>query len=118
MVAAVGDVMREDGDDVTTFTMAPVWADPPYYLLCFESRRVRGSDALARLAEQIDQKLGQVNLEYRSKRQSRRLGALRVYPLADAAAGRVGRAYHEQYKHRFLLNQPVEAQPRAVGHTT
>jgi hypothetical protein len=118
VVAAVGDVMRQEGDDVTTFTMAPVWADPPYYLLHFESRRVRGSDALLRLAEQIDQKLGQLNLEYRSKRQSRRLGALRVYQSADGAAGPVGRAYHEQYKHRFLQNQPVEAQPRAVGHTT
>lgn len=118
VVAAVGDVLRQEGENVTTFTVAPVWADPPYYLLRFESRRARGADALARLAEQIDQKLGQTNLEYRCKRQSRRLGVLRVQPQADGAGGRIGRAYHEQYKHRFLLNQPIPPEPGAAVCTT
>jgi hypothetical protein len=117
VVAAVGDVMREEGDEVTTFTLAPVWADPPYYLLSFESRRVWGSDASVRLAERIDRKLGQLNMEYRSKRQSGRLGAPQVRPQADSAAGRIGSAYHEQYKHRFLLNQPIQPQPGRPGHT-
>jgi hypothetical protein len=117
VVTAVGEVLREEGDEVTTFTLAPVWAEPPYYLLLLESRLARGSDALVPLAERIDRKLGQLNVEYQSKRQSQRLGALRIRQQAEGAMGRTGSTYHEQYKHRFLLNQPIQPQPGPAGDT-
>jgi hypothetical protein len=120
VVMAVGDVMSQVGGDVTTFTMAPVWADPPYYLLCIEDRKTRGSDAMADLADRIDRTLGQMNQEYASKRQSRRLGPLRIRQPAcvtntrpDRAPVPAGPMHHEQHKHRFLFNRPLSSDETA-----
>lgn len=121
VVTVVGDVLRETGDGVATFTMVPVWADPPYYRLHLESQQARESGVLEPLAERIDRMLGQVNPEYRSKRQSRRLGPLQVRQSVDGTGpGHAGtltpgcRILHEQYKHRFLLNEPVREEPGPV----
>ncbi len=111
VVAAVAEAASQEDGDMTTFTMAPVWADPPYYLLHLESRQARGPDALARLAERIDRRLGQINMEYNSRRQSQRLAILQIrQQVRNTSPGPTSKLYHEQHKHRFLSNQPVSCE--------
>lgn len=107
------------------FVLAPQWGQPPHYVLHLESTRTsnRGADdgrtanvnhenrerAIA-LAQRLDQRLGEVNFEYASKRQSGRLGPI-VVNLIDAGflatrgqrLARRHRSANEQYKHRYLL---------------
>ncbi|MFW6133220.1 MAG: GH3 auxin-responsive promoter family protein [Planctomycetota bacterium] len=78
----------------------------PYYELRVE--RADGLDA-AELARRMDAALGELNVEYASKRSSGRLGEIRPRLLADGAlvrkdaehSRRTGRA--EQFKRRYLL---------------
>lgn len=88
------------------FIVQPRFGDTPYYELQMEP--VDGTDP-ARLAESLDNALCKLNIEYASKRKSRRLGPVRAVELApgtlaraeqDAIAQRNGRA--EQYKHAYL----------------
>jgi hypothetical protein len=114
VVAAVSAVMQKNSVDTTTFTVTPVWADPPYYLLRLNGTQTLAAEKPAQLAREIDESLQRFNSEYRSKRRSHRLGSFRLSETArrapadhDSALSPVGRCYHEQYKHRFLLNEPI-----------
>jgi hypothetical protein len=120
VVAAVGAVMREGGDHVTTFAVAPVWAQPPHYLLCFKSPKTHSADVLSQLAERIDEALGQLNAEYKSKRQSQRLGPLQIRQLRgeagvlDDTCAAMSPSHHEQSKHRFLFAEPLRTESLAM----
>jgi hypothetical protein len=120
VVAAVGAVMREGGGDVTTFAVAPVWAQPPHYLLCFRSPKTHNADVLSQLAGRIDEALGQINPEYKSKRHSQRLGPLQIRQLLGEASvlddpcAIVSPGRHEQSKHRFLFTEPLRTEPSAI----
>jgi len=120
VVAAVGAVMREGGADLTTFAVAPVWAQPPHYLLCFKGPKAHDADVLSQLAGRIDEALGQLNPEYKSKRQSQRLGPLQIRQLhgeacvLDDTHAIVPPGHHEQSKHRFLFTEPLQTEPSAV----
>ena len=123
-VAAVGSRL---GMGLDAVVLAPRWAELPYYALYVEAGAVAGqrgksvgqvcptyktgSDVAVRLAEGMDAALAGENMEYASKRQTRRLGpvAVCVVPAGclverDREASRGGRA--EQFKHQFLLTQP------------
>ncbi len=63
------------------FVLVPTWADPPRYVLLVERADLGGTDpeGLARrLAQETDAQLQKQNLEYQSKRESRRLGPVEV----------------------------------------
>jgi len=60
-----------------------------------------------RFADEIDESLGQLNPEYRSKRHSGRLGPLRIRPSNKTVADAQQPIPHEQHKHRFLQNEPI-----------
>lgn len=111
--------------DAGHFVLAPHWGQPPHYVLHLESMRPSelsaecGSrtdtnefdrDRALALAQRLDERIGEINFEYASKRQSGRLGPIGVN-LIDAGylaqrGQRLARRYrraNEQYKHRYLL---------------
>ena len=107
---------------LNTYSLAPVWDDTaPYYGLFVERRDVDDVELGRRFAAEIDRELGVQNIEYAAKRESGRLGAVRVMPLADGywtawdqakLASRGGAA--EQYKHPCLIGDPAAAKDLAA----
>ena len=91
------------------FVLAPTWADPPYYRLHIEQRV---GDAW-RVAKALDAELARINIEYGSKRSSKRLGPIIVNELPSSVLARshamreggCGTA-SEQYKHQYLYTTP------------
>ncbi|MFQ5461627.1 MAG: GH3 auxin-responsive promoter family protein [Phycisphaerae bacterium] len=99
------------------FVLCPRWGDPPKYLLYVEERGDRSIDENLRdhalLAEALDRQLGEINIEYASKRSSRRLGAVEAAALKsgtlaqmDAERRNQRGGGNEQFKHRYLLASP------------
>jgi len=109
VVSAVRDASRELGCTIEGFVMCPHWADVPYYALTVEIDSANGRTA--DLAQCVDRRLSALNIEYKSKRESARLGPVRVqlvhsgyfqnFDLQRIASD--GRS--EQYKHKYLYNQ-------------
>src|SRR5262249_18014479 len=83
---AMGEVLREMDLTLTAYSVAPCWDDEqPYYGLFVERGDFADPDRAARLAAALDWRLGELNIEYAGKRESRRLGALRVQLLTGGA---------------------------------
>lgn len=59
--------------------LAPVFADTPYYALVCEAPLARHEQ----LATDIDNELQRINIEYRAKRQSQRLGPVRMLAVSE-----------------------------------
>jgi hypothetical protein len=100
--------------DITlkAFTLAPCWADPPYYSLLVEADDVPTSALRSRLAEATDRHLMSQNLEYENKRATRRLGPVTIKLLASRtweafALSQLAErgAAPEQYKHPCLTSE-------------
>lgn len=96
---------------LSAFTLAPCWADPPYYSLLVEANELPSTEVAARLAESLDRRLASMNLEYASKRSTHRLGpiSIKLVPartweqfVRARLAGRGGTL--EQYKHPCLTS--------------
>ncbi|MCP4249808.1 MAG: GH3 auxin-responsive promoter family protein [bacterium] len=92
-----------------TFVLAPQWDDPPFYRLHLDERAVGDRGQAVGLADELERRLREVNIEYASKRDTGRLGGVQVnlVPpgfLEQPAHQRRGR--QEQYKHRYLLPRP------------
>jgi hypothetical protein len=108
---AVNACLDRLGLAVRNYCVAPAWGEPPRYSLLVEDGDVpaaRGPE----LAAAVDQDLRGLNIEYETKRASRRLGPLSVKTIpagawqafdTQAIAARGGRV--EQYKHKFLVNK-------------
>jgi len=84
----------------------------PFYELRLE--RMDGLDC-AGLAELVDDALSELNVEYRSKRKSGRLGPIRAIKLAPGTLERrekeeirKRRGRSEQYKHQYLLTDVID----------
>jgi hypothetical protein len=107
---AMADVLRDRGLTLDTYSLAPCWDDEqPYYGLFLE-RGGLTDDAARRLAEQLDDRLRRMNIEYDAKRESRRLGSVRVVWLRpdawhqwDGERLRRNGGTLEQYKHPCLI---------------
>lgn len=96
---------------LTAYSVAPCWDDElPYYGLFVESGDFRSLELAQRLAHQLDRRLAEVNIEYASKRDSRRLGPLCPLFLPPGTwqrwdqerLARTG-GTAEQYKHPCLI---------------
>jgi hypothetical protein len=110
VVCAVDRSMQRLGLRCPTYTLAPVWAKVPYYALLMEQGSVPDAEVAAKLAAMVDEELCRSNLEYAHKRESLRLGPVRVrwVPNGTWEALRQRRiALHggtlEQYKHPCLV---------------
>ncbi len=111
----VVEAMRMAGDDqspIERFVMQGCFAQTPYYELRLEGHD--GTD-LDVLGQRVDRMLCELNVEYRSKRESGRLDPIRVKrlpegSLIDAEFNQLrDHAPHaEQYKHQYLLTEVLE----------
>jgi hypothetical protein len=112
VTGAMTEVLRELDLTLTAYSVAPCWDDElPYYSLFIERGDVAGRDQAAQLASALERRLAEINIEYASKRESRRLGPMRLallpantWQLWDRQRlARTGGAM-EQYKHPCLIN--------------
>jgi hypothetical protein len=108
---AMAHVVREQNLSVSTYSLAPCWDDElPYYGLFVEECEIKNPEEGTRLAESLDTRLAEVNIEYASKRASLRLGAVRLELLPPSTwqkwdrqrLARTGGTL-EQYKHPCLI---------------
>lgn len=127
---AMEQVLHELDLSLTAYALAPCWDDElPYYGLFVERTDLDGVEQGLRLAEALDRRLAAFNIEYASKRESERLGAIRLELLPRGAwhdwdrkrLARTG-GNLEQYKHPCLISDtgfratmPVEQELQAAG---
>jgi hypothetical protein len=97
---------------VEHFTLSPIWEDPPKYRLHVERSDIPVPELRSRLALMVDTELQELNVEYREKRQSGRLGPLECLAVPNGTWERYIRhrqsrfgASMEQYKHPCLVPQ-------------
>ena len=103
------------GFSAPQFTVCPGWDVPPFYFVLLEERPDGlfaddpGERLLASLGARFDTELSELNMEYRSKRDSGRLGAPVVRVITEGSFERDKRAHIqksggrlEQYKHPYL----------------
>lgn len=111
---AMSQVLRDLNLTLTSFSLAPCWDDEmPYYGLFVERSDVSCQDQGVRLIRALESRLGEVNIEYASKRESRRLGPIRLQVLPTGTwqqwdrqrLARTGGSL-EQYKHPCLISDP------------
>jgi hypothetical protein len=120
---AMTQLLRELDLPLTSYSVAPCWPaggadfEQPYYGLFVERGDLAGSDSGPRLAGRLDERLCELNVEYASKRDSGRLGALRVEALPPGFWARWDRerlkrsgGTLEQYKHPCLIADPKFAE--------
>jgi hypothetical protein len=127
VVEAMARVLPELNLALGTYSLAPCWHDDlPYYGLFVERDDFTQSQQARQLAEALDRQLGKCNIEYQSKRDSLRLGSVRVEWLPPGTWQRWDRERQtksggtlEQYKHPCLIGDPhfrdtmpVEAEER------
>jgi hypothetical protein len=114
VIQAMGQARGEADPGLTSFVLAPQWGDPPFYRLHMESRWQETAQ-LESFEHTFDQALSTVNIEYKSRRQSHRLGRVRISLLPSGFLARLDhdqaerqRRGNEQYKHRYLYTRPGE----------
>lgn len=72
--------MRSTGFAVSAYSLAPVWDDrAPYYGLFLEEPDCVSAPAVRAFLAAYDSVLGELNIEYAAKRESGRLGPVRVH---------------------------------------
>lgn len=127
---AMKDAVHELNVSLTAYSLAPCWNDElPYYGLFVERGELTNPEQGVRLAEVLERRLAEINSEYASKRDSRRLDAIRLELLPSGAWQQWARqrltrngGTLEQYKHpcliadlKFRESMPVEAEVAASG---
>jgi hypothetical protein len=114
VIFAMGAVLRELDLTLTAYSVAPCWHDElPYYGLFLERTDLASKDQGVELVKRLGDRLGEINIEYAAKRESRRLGPIRLFLLPSGAwlqwdrqrLARTGGTL-EQYKHPCLIADP------------
>ena len=112
VVDAVRHASAAIGQTIETFTLCPCWDGTPHYLLLVEESRLGNGGAEDRFLQAADASLCRLNIEYEKKRESKRLGPMRLMLVANGSFERLrretiehqrGRA--EQYKHPYLVSE-------------
>jgi hypothetical protein len=120
---AMQGILQDFNLSLTAYTVAPCWDDElPYYGLFIERGDLAGLEEGTKLAERLDRRLKELNIEYASKRDSLRLGTLRLQPLPSGTWSRWDQARLaqtggtcEQYKHPCLVADPGFRETLSVG---
>ncbi len=100
-----------NGQHITAYALAPCWDDvQPFYGLFLEEADIRDAGVLKKFMTELDQELGEQNIEYAAKRESGRLGPVRVEVIPTGTwqkwdRERLAKAggSPEQYKHPCLI---------------
>jgi hypothetical protein len=111
---AMTGALAEINHAVTAYSLAPCWnGDLPYYGLFVEEADFATPEDSSRLAQVLDRRLTELNIEYESKRTSLRLGAVQAELLPRGAWQAWDRRHlektggpAEQYKHPCLIPDP------------
>jgi hypothetical protein len=111
VIDAVSGAAAECGVAMTYFTVVPVFAEAPYYDVMLESP-LSSPATLEQLAPIVDARLSRLNVEFDSKRRSRRLAPTRVSPLPMGFFDYYRRLSHErkrdaQMKFKHLNPDPL-----------
>lgn len=109
---AMADLCPKLDLNLTAYSVAPCWdEEQPYYSLFVESGDLENEETARQLAEGLDRALAENNSEYAAKRESQRLGALRLALIPRGEWGEWDRqrlartgGTLEQYKHPCLIN--------------
>jgi hypothetical protein len=109
---SMAELTRSLDLNLTAYAVAPCWDDDrPYYGLFVEANDLPSEATGKKLATALDQQLRRVNTEYDSKRDSGRLGAMRLVLVPKGfwqqwdkqRLAKTGGTL-EQYKHPCLIN--------------
>jgi hypothetical protein len=111
---SMAEVLRELDLNLTAYSVAPIWpedeAEEPGYGLFVERSDLLSERIGEALAQRLDERLCQVNVEYESKRASQRLAPVRLEALPGGFWSRWDRerlqrsgGTLEQYKHPCLI---------------
>jgi len=84
-ITAVEAAQRAAGLHVKSYLLVPTWDDPPYYSLLIEEDDLRTDGAADRLAAAVEHQLRHQNVEYVCKRDTRRLGPVRVIGIPEGS---------------------------------
>jgi hypothetical protein len=85
VVAAVEAAQRASGLRMKSYLLAPTWDDPPYYALLIEEGDVPANGTIERLAAAVEGELRRQNVEYDCKRDTLRLGPVRIVRIPDGS---------------------------------
>jgi hypothetical protein len=108
---AMRDVIHKLDLNLSAYSLAPCWDDAmPYYGLFVEGSDLRQREERSELAVALDDQLARLNCEYANKRETRRLGPVRLEVLPagtwqqwDRERLRRTGGSAEQYKHPCLI---------------
>jgi GH3 auxin-responsive promoter len=114
VTGAMAETLGELNLTLTAYSVAPCWDDEqPYYTLFVERSDLQGKDHGLRLLKEMEERLQRINIEYAAKRESRRLGPLRLALIPENTWQQWDRARLaksggtlEQYKHPCLIVDP------------
>jgi GH3 auxin-responsive promoter len=114
VTAAMADVQRDMNVNLTAYSVAPCWDDEmPFYGLFVERSDLASREEGIHLTQALEKRLTAINSEYASKRESRRLGPMRLFLLPTHSwqqwdRQRLARSGGtlEQYKHPSLIADP------------
>ena len=73
----VNSVAREQSFPISSYLCAPQWGDPPGYMLHLDLSHTPEKFRLDQMITAVEQRLGEINIEYASKRKTLRLAPLR-----------------------------------------
>jgi hypothetical protein len=85
VVTAVRNAQAVLGLPLKSFLLLPCWGEPPYYSLLVESDDLPDGGSGIRLAAEVEQQLGRLNLEFENRRTTLRLGPIRTRRIAPGS---------------------------------
>jgi GH3 auxin-responsive promoter len=85
VIAAVEAAQRAIGVHLRSYLLAPSWDDPPYYSLLIEEGDLASPGITEWLAGAVEKELRCQNVEYVSKRDTLRLGPVRILRIAEGS---------------------------------
>lgn len=122
---AMAEVLVELSVTVNAYAVAPCWNDEqPYYGLFLERGDLPDALAGERLATRLETRLCETNVEYAAKRESMRLGPMRLETVRNGFWAQWDRerlqrngGTMEQYKHPCLIND-LQFGTQAIGKSS
>jgi hypothetical protein len=85
VVTAVEAAQRSHGVHLRSYLLVPSWDEPPYYSLLVEENDLAAPGIVDSFADALERELRHQNVEYVSKRDTLRLGPVRIVPVTEGS---------------------------------